>query len=754
MTEFNEYQSSLEELKLEELPQEIREQFFEFLESVPYIQSLVSKDRKHAKDLPRVDGRIQVDLLHPHIIENMDYFRPAALHFQKTGRFTDLRPNGNPNSEYMKWFNEEKRRCREGYVRESDGEWITGYNYFFWNYTPMLVADKVKEGSKKALRKVGIPSIWEGHYLLFHYIDQARENGKHAAMLSSRGRGKSYCGAGMLTRNILLGETSENYMKVVSYIIASDKSYLMGGDQTLDKFVFNLSFCAQNTQFPRLKLTDSYSKMEWRMGYKDLDTNSEKGTLNSVVGKTLADDLEKMRGSRGALYIIEEFGSFSGLITTYNVLLKSVEENGIAYGQIFAYGTSAEKESDFTAAQELIYNPKGYNIYDLENVYDKAGYGKKDFAFFFPGYMNLAGRYEKSGVSDVTGALLDILKRRYDVKYNSTKPETIIRTIAEVPITPQEAITRIGHSTFPVADLSERLSQLDNDPSSLSDVYIGELVQSGDGKITFRPTDDVPVRNYPVTGDKPRGALEIFRMPEKDSNGKVFAERYIAGHDPVDDDEAKDSVSLSSTFVLDLWTDTLVAEYTGRRLADDNFEMARKMCLFYNAKLLYENNKKGIFAYFSKMQSLYLLADTPEYLRDMDIIKGIGIGNTSKGVGATGPVNKYADSLIDAWFRQPYTKIVQDENGEQVEVSVMNLYRIKSRALLQEAIQHDGVRNVDRIRALGMVMLYRQEKVILTQGNLEMSGQGAYGDELADDPFFEENWDADKWGVKENNWED
>ena len=56
MTEFNEYQSSLEELKLEELPQEIREQFFEFLESVPYIQSLVSKDRKHAKDLPRGVG--------------------------------------------------------------------------------------------------------------------------------------------------------------------------------------------------------------------------------------------------------------------------------------------------------------------------------------------------------------------------------------------------------------------------------------------------------------------------------------------------------------------------------------------------------------------------------------------------------------------------------------------------------------------------------------------------------------------------
>ena len=33
--------------------------------------------------------------------------------------------------------------------------------------------------------------------------------------------------------------------------------------------------------------------------------------------------------------------------------------------------------------------------------------------------------------------------------------------------------------------------------------------------------------------------------------------------------------------------------------ADDNFEMLRLMCLFYNAKCCYENNKRGVFAYFS-----------------------------------------------------------------------------------------------------------------------------------------------------------
>ena len=60
----------------------------------------------------------------------MDYFRPSAIHFQKYGCYTNLKPNANPNSEYGKWIREEIRRCYEGYIRKSDGEWITGYMYF------------------------------------------------------------------------------------------------------------------------------------------------------------------------------------------------------------------------------------------------------------------------------------------------------------------------------------------------------------------------------------------------------------------------------------------------------------------------------------------------------------------------------------------------------------------------------------------------------------------------------------------------
>jgi len=69
----------------------------------------------------------------------MDYFRPSALAFKKNnGRYTLLKPNGNPNSEYGKWIREEKRRCWDGYVRESDGEWVPGLLYFYLNYCPII----------------------------------------------------------------------------------------------------------------------------------------------------------------------------------------------------------------------------------------------------------------------------------------------------------------------------------------------------------------------------------------------------------------------------------------------------------------------------------------------------------------------------------------------------------------------------------------------------------------------------------------
>lgn len=735
----NKYQTPISELGLDKQPQEVQDQFWDFFNNVPFIQSMVSPNKPRACDLPRdSEGKIIVDITKPHIIEDIDYFRPSAIHYQKYGRFTDLRPNANPNSEFGKWIREERRRCLYGYIRPYDGEWITGDHYFFLNYCPISLLKKSSNGGRKAMRVIDFPFSWEGNYYRFHYLNQAREHGLMAAELARRGCGKSFCAAAMLAKRFILGESFEVNKRVVSYITATDKAKLTGGDQTLDKFQFYIDFIAENMQWPSRRLYNSLADMNWQMGYKDLNTGTNKGTLNSVVGKSSQNDASKLRGTRGVLYLFEEAGTFDNLLTLWSNLLPSVSDGESVFGLMYLFGTSGDQQSDFAAMQEIMYNPVGYKTYGLKNVYDKEGQGRPTFTYFFPAYINRSDCYDEQGNSDVTKALLEILVNRYNVKYNSTDINTITKCIAEIPITPQEAILRTRGNIFPVADLTQRLAEIDNDPHTFDDVYVGDLMQEKDGTVSFKLTGDQPIRDFPLKDNKVSGALEIFKMPEKDAQGKVFPQRYIIGHDPVDNDEA-DTMSLSSTFVLDLWTDTIVAEYTGRhQFADDNFEMLRKLCVFYNAKCLYESNVKGAYSYFSRMNCLYLLADTPEYLKDKDIIKNIGVGNNSKGVKATKPVNDYANRLIRDWLLKPVT-IQSGEDGE--ETTVFNLARIRNRALIKELMLYNPDINVDRVRALGLLMLYREQFMVTYNGDPSSSKNVVESDYLGNDDYFTRNYD-------------
>lgn len=733
----NEFQTEITKELLSQYPDEVVEQFLDCVSNIKFIQNLISPNRRRAKDLPRdSQGRIIVDLENPHIVENVDYFRQRAIFFKEHGCYTNLRPNPNPNSEYRKMFDEEIRRCREGYVRESDGEWVTGYCYYYMNYCPIMLT-KIVKGRKKASRVEDFPEFWEGIYWRFHYLHKAREHGHHAIELARRGCSKSYSIASMMSHNLILGENEEVNKRVTTILTAYKKEYLSDKDGTLSKFEPMIDFVATNTEFPRLRLKSSSNEMVWQMGYVD-SKGTKKGSLNSVMGVSSKDDSDKLRGKRGHIYF-EEMGSFPNLLSVYDIVRQGMEEGEYVYGLSYLVGTAAEKESNFNSAKTLLYNPEAYNIERLSNVFDKPNQGRSEFGFFFPAYINRKGCYNKDGISDVVKALLQILMARYKAKY-SADPNSVIRVIAEMPITPAEAIIKVRDAYFPVKSLTERLTQLDSDPRAYDDVYVGELIQTPKGDVKFVATDDTPIREYPVDNTE-KGALEIYEMPQKNSSGNITTERYIIGHDPVDNDQA-DSASLSSTFVLDLFTDRIVAEYTGRqKYADENFEIVRLLCLFYNAKCLYEANKKGLFAYFSKMNSTHLLADTPQYLRDKELVKYSAIGSNSKGVNASAAINNYANSLLKDWLLKPIVITNKDNNGEETQVTTYNLYNLRGRALIQELIAFNPEINVDRVRAMGMVMLYREEKEILYNGRLsEEKRETAEKDYLGNDDFFSRNY--------------
>lgn len=743
---FNKCQTPLEDLHLDKYPAEVVEQFWDFLNNVPFIRWMVSPDRPLVSELPRdKEGRVVIDVTHPPILEGSDYFRPSAIAFKRNkGRYSLLRPNANPNSDYGKWLYGERYRGWNGYCNPKTGMWVTGDYYWMLNFCPMHIVEKNSKGI--SMRTVAHPRFWDGQFLMSHYISQGRMHGHHAIALASRGRGKTSFGAGLLARRCIIGETEENKEEVQCMVTAVDRTKLMDTNMILKVFKDNLDHCAKYTQFASSRLKSSDQEMEWRMGFKQAGSEVEYGSKNSVSGIISGVNQDKLNGSRGVLYLIEEAGIFKNLLNVINMIRPSVEQGNDVFGEIFAYGTAGDDESDFTAFAEMFYSPVGYNMEPLENVFDKEGQGRKQCCFFYGAYMNYGNDYiDENGNSDVTKALLAILYDRYKVKYGSTDVNTIVKRISQYPIVPQEAMMRSHGNIFPVTELNERLNQIDNNPNEYDDTYVGELVQDNKtGEVKFKPTNDIPIRDFPTKDNKVTGALEIFEMSKKNSDGKVPAGRYICGCDPFDSD-VSNTMSLGSLFVLDLWTDMIVAEYTGRPMfAEDFYEICRKLCLFYNCRCMYEQNIMGMFSYFSSHNSVHLLAETPEYLVQRNMVSSIGYGNKSVGIRATTPIINGAFKMIQTWLRKPIISIERDENGNENEVQIPNLYRIKNRALLKELVLWNPQGNFDRVMSLVQLMLYREEKLVLGHGDLRASESPSSG--MEKDDYWDKNYPGKKKG--------
>jgi hypothetical protein len=136
------------------------------------------------------------------------------------------------------------------------------------------------------------------------------------------------------------------------------------------------------------------------------------------------------------------------------------------------------------------------------------------------------------------------------------------------------------------------------------------------------------------------------------------------------------------------------------------------------------------------------LADTPEYLKDQQLITSIGTGNKSKGVRATVPIIKYGFRLIRDWLLKPITRIELDVEGNEVEIETYNLFLLRNRALIKELIQWNPYGNYDRIMALVQLMLYREEKIVLYRGNIKSHDTPATG--MAADDYWDKNYHGKK----------
>tara|TARA_R110000782_G_scaffold144644_1_gene237502 strand:+ start:3286 stop:5505 length:2220 start_codon:yes stop_codon:yes gene_type:complete len=713
----NKIQTDITEDLLSGLDAEHIEIFYEYLEKIPMINRLVAADRKYAKDLEKDDkGRVVVQITHPHILEDMDYFTPAALYFQKHNCYTKLYPNKNPQSEYAIFWREERRRCLEGYVRESDGEWVSGYNYFYWNFAPIMkvikVGDETDEGKVRSERIHDFANVWDSDYWYFHYVEQGEESGQYGKVLKTRGRGYSFKGGALDGRNAI------HIKKSKSYSMAFEKEYL-NKDGIFNKAIDVLDWNARHTPFPRLRLKDSQEKMHVILGYKDSELGINSGQLSEIMGVTLKDNPDKARGKRGKIIKWEEDGIFPGLKKAWGIARMSLEDGRNVFGYMISFGTGGTEGASFEASEEFFYHPGGYGILGIENVFDMNPSG--ECGMFIAEYMNKANCYDANGNSNVIQALVETLEDRQKIKREASDPNTIIQEMADRPITPQEAVMRREGSMFPVYELKQVKAALVTNNKLLDASWKGKMIVEKNN-VTHKVSNTVKIVNkFPHSEQRP-GGIEIFEHPITDGDGDIPRWRYIAGCDPVDDDGSGTN-SLLSTFIMNTLTGDIVAEYTGRpQITEDYFEQQRLLLTYYNALMNYENNKKGLYVYFRNKNSLNLLCETPEILRDHMNITISKIGNKKFGTPASKSVNNYALGLIKKWL---LTESIYQDEENPIE-AVLNLHRLRSVPLLEELIAWHSDGNFDRVSALGMLMIFREDihKLILNTDNKKVQDRG------------------------------
>ena len=663
-------------------------------------------------------------------VHNTEQFSEAANFFKNNKCYT-FAPKGT--TDYVQYWERETDRCLNGYT-SPDGQYITGYHYFYLNYSPIMKIVQTKYTDKdgnvrtKRERILDFPRFWDYDWYYFNAIEQAEIEGKHMAVLKSRQRGYSFKGASMLVRNYELIKGSKNFA------VASEQKFLIG-DGLLTKAWEIMDFIDANTEWAKQRLTST--RMERVSGYKITDEygkQTEQGYKSSICGITLKNDPERIRGTRGKLVLWEEGGKFPSLLDAWRIEQPSVEnDDGVAFGTMIAFGTGGTEGASFDGLKELFYKPKAYNVLSFQNIWDE-GRENTECGFFVPSWSNLEsfddnGDYvymDKDGNSLKEKAICNLIEQRNKIKDGGASQQSIDRFISERPIRPAEAVLELGKNIFPRKLLMDQLTRIRTNKKLQSMKHIVDLEWDGNGQVkaTEKPNGDIT--NYPLKkGDKPHGSVVIWEYPVKDPPLGL----YIGGCDPYDHDDSFTN-SLGSTFIFkrvragEAWMDVIVAEYSGRPdTAEEYYENVRKLLTFYNARLLFENERKGIYPYFTNKHCDYLLADQPDKIIS-EVFKDSKV-QRRKGCHMTKQIRAYGEGLILEWLLDEF------EEGHP------NVERVYSEPLIEELIENDGVRNVDRVIALCMVMIYREE---LYQVKVSSAKEQNKQVELFEMPLFSKQW--------------
>jgi|694.fasta_scaffold30859_5 hypothetical protein len=672
-------------------------------------------------------------------------------------------PTFNPISQHyerMNWWREQKRRMMEGYW--VSGKWMPGNLYFYVNFCFISISDSKRNKSKVVGRPYLRDLEWDKAFvkqeaagfsgfeldevytcdrrygpekdmaLELGFITEeeistriyvpAREylrknHGKNLGKplynndkkniidLESRDSGKSWTAASDIVHEFLTDGCSD-----YDYYIEQKKKgeplkteILVGA---IDSFYSSDLLRKVKQVFKYIPGSITYNDEFYPSPISTVTTGSfasgktliSQSSGSMIHHRTFKDDPLAAAGTRCSKVYLEEVGFMNNIKETLGALKDVVSTDAVQFGVIHMFGTGGLVNGAASIyTYDIFFNPHKYNCLGFDDIWEGR---KRPIGYFVPATMALTQFKEGDNlITNYDKAYRFFEHYRQEVQDDKT---LYANRVINRPLVPSEIFLTVEGNFFKdqMADLKIRKDQMHSKEDILDSIWTGFCVFDKDKNITWKNTNDQPIREYPFEATEfLQGCVEIFEHPIRNSSNNIPSGIYIAGTDPVDDDDLQGS--LQSTFIMNRLTGRIVAEYTARhKTAKEYYENLRRLLIYYNATCNYENAKKGLYQHFVNMNSTYLLAATPKILRDQDMVKTSSYGNKGYGTPASEVVNRWGRDLIKEWL---ISKSLTDEN-------ILNVQSIKSPMLVEELIRWNPDGNFDRVSALGMLMILAQDK--------------------------------------------
>lgn len=635
--------------------------------------------------------------------ENSHEFTYLGAFFKKNQRYCDIPED---TEEYKKFWKEVKDKCING-MTNSKGISIPGDYFFYLNFCPILSQSEDEESGRKK-KSYNFPRFVDLDYEYFWMIDYCKKNEKGLTAVKARRQGWSYKGAAVVTKEY-------TFIKESRSIIGA---FLSTYSQSTMNFVINyLNHISTYTPFGHIRNPDL---KDYFMSQYQKDINGIKvwsGYKSSVEVFSFKDAAAKAAGKSASVILMDEAGLFPNITEAWGFTEPLIKDGSSYTGVAIIFGSAGDMDSGSKYFYEMFVSPKKYQMLefeDPENPQNKIGYFSSALMGRWGVCMNPNSKWfrqpmvDKEGNSNQEAAYDDLMYIRENSKGGLDRNNQHL-IVTQYPLSWKEAFLRSKGTIFASPELLEWLGKLETTPEIRDSKKKIELYFDTENKIKAKLNPDLEeIIDYPLDKDRNKtGCIVIYEDPIDNPPYGL----YLAGCDPFDQDKAETSESLGSFIVYKRFYaagqqhDIIVAEYTGRPdRADDFYETCRRLCIYYNAKCLYENQLKGLKAYFEMKNSLHYLFEQPQIIKDIikdsKVSRGYGIHMNRGSGGATG-IKDQCEIYLKQWLYEER----DDINGNKI----LNLHTIKNIALLKELIAYDREVNTDRVIAFMLCILQCKE---------------------------------------------